>query len=408
MCIRDRYSEALTIISDKLNNNPPKRFKNDFLKLKGKLLIAEQQYEEAIDLYSGVLARSSNVLWAHWGLIRSEFNIGKWQQCQILLNNLISQSLTKDKAFEWLASLAMGREDYKEAEAYLANIKASDLSMQATRLKVLAYNMQDKKDCAEALLEKKFQRNLSVKDRMSDYAMELARFHIQMAESLVNENETDNQKVLQESQELRLSEARKFLSKAVKSRIDQQAEVQKDYMLALAYIIEGKNEMAKELLENTYSNLSLQNAKPATMIDAVKVWFGVGQHEKAKEILQDCDDYLLQQDNHIDRIICSELIGDIEESHQLQKERALQSNDKGTHLYQNNEISRAMQCFYKSYKMFPGIPAFALNLLQCMADKQQFEYKELVAVRIYKELMGVALSEKNQIRLEHIKVKMGF
>ncbi|MGB3724994.1 MAG: tetratricopeptide repeat protein [Glaciecola sp.] len=399
--------QALQLVTQKLEKNSNPRFTNDLLKLKGRLLLAEKQYSEAINLYSSVLKKSSNVLWAHWGLIKSEFFTGKWQQCQKMLNHLVSESLTKDKAYEWLATVAMGKKQYKDAEHLLNQIKESDLSIQATRLKVMCYKMLDKPDLAKALLEKKIQSNLTVKDRMVDYAMELARFHIHLAESLISEPDPHQMGNLQLEKEANLVAARKLIGKANRGSNDRQSELQKDYMLALAFLLEGDTPKAEKILQQAPPLQTLSTTKTATLLDAVKIWFGVGNAEKANEILMECDDALLEHESHIERLICTELISDIEQTHSLQKERALQSNDKGMKLYAGKEYADALICFYKAYTTLPGVPAFALNLLQCMADMQQYEYQGLEAETLFKELSCITLSDKNEIRLGHIQVKLG-
>ncbi|MDT0594438.1 response regulator [Glaciecola petra] len=401
--------QALNIITHMLKGNVNKRFKNDFLKMRGRLLMAEKQYPEAISLYSDVLKKSSNILWAHWGLIKSEFFTGRWQQCQKMLNHLISESLTKDKAFEWMASLSIGKKDYHEAARLLDNIKDSELSIQATRLKVFAYKMLDKSDLAQALLEKKVQNNLSVKDRMFDYALELARFHIQMAEHLVNSDDhvTLSQEDYEEQRLHKLIEARKLIGKANRGQADRQSETQKNYMLALAYTIEGDQERAEKLIHDTNSIGSLSKANTSTLIDAVKVWFGLGNSDKANEILAECDEQLLVQENHIERLICAELVSELEETYHIEKDRALAANDKGMKLYNAREYSDAIACFHKAYSTFPGVPAFSLNLLQCLGDLEQQEFKGLLVDHLLQELETVTLNEKNQKRLARIKVKLG-
>jgi response regulator of citrate/malate metabolism len=404
---QDKNDLALNILEDKINQNKNKRFNNDFYKIKGRLLLAQKRYEEAAQLYSGILAKSSNVLWAHWGLIKSEFFIGKWQKCESMLHHLISESLTKDKAFEWLASVSIGKKEYFHAESILDNVKDSDLSIQATRLKVLALNMQHKHDQAKQLLEKKIQSNLSVKDRMSEYSLELARFHIQMAESFVDKQAHDPQKCEEEKQ-YNLTSARKLIGKTHRPANDRQGDTQKDFLLALAHVIDGDNNKALKLIDQSGEDHKLSDAKADTMIDAVKVWFGVGQADKAKAILDECDNFLLNSDNHIDRSICAEQIEEVEESYALQKERALQSNERGMGLYLNKQHNEALQCFYKAYTMYPGIPAFALNLLQCLADLDQSEFQGLFAQSIFVDLQSVSLSDSNLERLQHIQEKFEF
>lgn len=398
---------ALNLLTQKIDSNVNKRFKNDFLKLQGRLLMSEKRFPEAIELYASILKKSSNVLWAHWGLIKSEFFTGKWHQCQKMLNHLVSESLTKDKAYEWLASVAIGKGEYREAEGHLNNIKDSDLSIQATRLKVLCYKMLEKHDLARGLLEKKIQSNLTVSDRMIDYAMELARFHIHMAESLQTEDSPKNQGLLQQEKQDNLLAARKLIGKANRVNSDRHGELQKDYMLALAFLLEGDKEKAEKIIRQAAPLETLSTSKTTTLLDAVKIWFGIGDKEKANEILMDCDDALLEHENHIERLICAELVSEIEVANDLQKDRALQSNDKGMKLYVGKEYADALVCFYKAYQTLPGVPAFSLNLLQCMADMGQFEYKGLEAEDLFKDLSSVTLSDKNQIRLDHIQVKLG-
>jgi CheY-like chemotaxis protein len=401
--------QALKLISNKIKHNHNRRFANDFLKLKGRLLLAEKQYPLATELYSEVLKKSSNVLWAHWGLIKSEFYTGQWEQCQAMLENLVAHSLTKDKAYEWLASVALGKQEFNQAQVILDNIKESELTIGATRLKVLALKMQKKHEDAQVLLEKKIQNNLTVKDRMSEYALELARFHIQMAESFVFDNLHIKEKLIQQqAKHISLKAARKLIGKARRSVNDRHSELQKDCMLALAYIVEGDNERAQKMMEKLGAVDHTPNLTIATMIDAAKVWFGIGQTEKANEILQECDDYLLYKSNHIDRFVCADIITGIEKTYHLEKERALHSNEKGTLLYREKEYIKALSYFYKAYKLFPSIPAFSLNLLQCMAETDHQEFQGVYAKSIFNELLCVSLSASNQIKLEHVKAKFAF
>ncbi len=403
---QEKYNQALGYINEKINNLKNKRFKNDCLKLKGRILMANKDYRDAGRLYASVLQKSSNVLWAHWGLIKSEFFNGNWEQCQSLLVGLLSQQLTKDKALEWLASVSIGQKKYQEAEAYLDSIKVNELSIQATRLKTLAYTMQGKNDEAKTLLERKLQSNMTVRDRMNDYALELARFHIQMADNLIKKLATDNKHEDKLLKDQSLQTARVLIGRASRNNRDQQQNTQKEYMLALAHLLDGETNRAKELIEQADSEANIIKAGPTTMIDAVRVFFGIGEEEKAKHILSQCDSILLKQDDHIEGFICNELIEEIELSHELKKERAMESNELGLKYYNTDDFSPALQCFYRSYTMFPGIPAFALNLLQCMAEVNQNHYKTLQAKTLFDELSTLSLSQKNQQRLAVIGDKL--
>lgn len=387
--------KALKFIEEQFRGVVTKRYESDFLKLKGRLLLQEKQYEQATKLYSSVLERSNAVLWAHWGLIKSEFFTGKWQHCKKMLDRLIDESLTKDKAYEWLASVEIGKRNYILAEQLLDNIKDSELTIQATRLKTLCYKMQDKTADALALLEKKVQSNLSVKERLVDYAMELARYHLHLAEQFTETQKTQS-----------VCAARVMLGKATHGISDRQSELQKDTMLALAFLLDDDKTRAERIIEEASQSHHLSKANVATMIDAVRVWFGLGQPEKARAILEECDDKLLEHENHIESLIAADLLANTEKALGIGKERALKINEKGMNEYNEHRFQNALNYFYRAHSMFPGVPAFALNLLQCLTDANQTEYKNVSIDLLIHELGSITLSDKNLRRMDNIKQKL--
>ncbi|MGQ8363882.1 response regulator [Glaciecola sp. 1036] len=388
-----RYAKALDYLADKLASGIDKRFKTDFLKLQGRILVEAQEYEVASELYAKVLDKSQNVIWAHWGLIKSNFFTGKWQNCKDMLDRLVEESLTKDKAYEWLASVEMGKQNYVKAEAYLDKIKESDLSIQATRLKTLCYESQGKSEEAVRLLERKVQSNLSIRERMVDYTMELARYHLHLAESFAETHQKN----------IELLQARKLIGRASRNIFDRHSEMQRDYMLALAHLMENDMSKAEKLMVANEQVHRVEDASIVTKIDAVKVWFGLGQKDKASDILESCDRALMQQVNHIDSIINNELIIAAEHSMGIEKERAVAINEQGMQHFQRNEQVKALQCFYRAYKIFPGVPAFSLNLLQSLYECDQDEYKGIGAEQLISSLSTLALNDRNQNRLQMLK-----
>lgn len=390
-----KNQEALKFVEHQFELGLPKRYESDFLKLKGRLLLLQKQYDKSTQLYSSVLERSSAVLWAHWGLIKSEFFTGRWQHCKKMLDRLIDQSLTKDKAYEWLASVEIGKQNYSLGEQLLDNIKDSELTIQATRLKTLCYKMQGKSDDALALLEKKVQSNLSVKERLVDYAMELARYHLHLAEQF-----TETQK----SQSV--SAAKVMLGKATHGITDRQSQLQKDTMLALAFLLDNDKPRAERIIEEASLSQQLSKASVSTMIDAVRVWFGLGHHDKAKAILEACDEKLLEHENHIESLIAADLLANTEKSLGIVRERALVINEKGMNEYKQHRFQNALNYFHRAYSMFPGVPAFSLNLLQCLTDANQAEYKNVSIDLLIQELGTISLSDKNLKRIDSIKQKL--
>jgi DNA-binding NarL/FixJ family response regulator len=390
----EQPSKALKFVDDSLQGSLSKRGRADFIKLKGRLLISEQRYTDAAALYRDILERSSNVLWAHWGLIKSEFLSGQWRHCQNMLDSLISDQLTKDKAYEGMACVEIGKENYDLAEKILDNIKENDLTIPATKLKVLAYKMQDRSEEAIKLLEKKRQSNFTVKERFDEYTIELARYHLQLAEnSAVHERAP------------KLHAAKCLIGNASRSILDNQAQHQRDFMLALASLLEGDKQKAERIiLDKTVGDA--KNAKLTTMVDAIKVWFGLGKEDKAREVWNEVDRKLSAKDDQIDQILAGSLMLETEKSLGLSEEKAKRVNDQGMVLYLGNQLNDAIELFYKARQLDSSVPAFTLNLLQCLSDIKKAEYKDQKTLVLVDELKDKRLSESNKKRYKLIRKKI--
>jgi DNA-binding NarL/FixJ family response regulator len=390
----EQPAKALKFVDDALQGGLSKRARADFIKLKGRLLISEQRYSDAVALYRDILERSSNVLWAHWGLIKSEFLSGQWRHCQNMLDSLISDQLTKDKAYEWMACVEIGKENYDLAGKILDNIKENDLTIPATKLKVLAYKMQGRSEEAIRLLEKKRQSNFTVKERFDEYTIELARYHLQLAEnSALNERAP------------KLHAAKCLIGNASRSILDNQTQHQRDFMLALASLLEGDKQKAERIILNKTVG-DAKNAKLTTMVDAIKVWFGLGKEDKAREVWNEVDRKLSAKDDQIDQILAGSLILETEKSLGLSEEKAKRVNDQGMVLYLGNQLNEAIELFYKARQLDASVPAFTLNLLQCLSDIKKAEYKNQKTLVLADELKDKRLSESNKKRYNLIRKKI--
>jgi DNA-binding NarL/FixJ family response regulator len=390
----EQPAKALKFVDDALQGSLSKRARADFIKLKGRLLISEQRYSDAVALYRDILERSSNVLWAHWGLIKSEFLSGQWRHCQNMLDSLISDQLTKDKAYEWMACVEIGKENYDLAGKILDNIKENDLTIPATKLKVLAYKMQGRSEEAVRLLEKKRQSNFTVKERFDEYTIELARYHLQLAEnSALNERAP------------KLHAAKCLIGNASRSILDNQTQHQRDFMLALASLLEGDKQKAERIILNKTVG-DAKNAKLTTMVDAIKVWFGLGKEDKAREVWNEVDRKLSAKDDQIDQILAGSLILETEKSLGLSEEKAKRVNDQGMVLYLGNQLNEAIELFYKARQLDASVPAFTLNLLQCLSDIKKAEYKNQKTLVLADELKDKRLSESNKKRYNLIRKKI--
>lgn len=383
---------AITLLRKKLREGVPPRLASDVGKLYAKLLFENEDILHAMRVYDDVLTRSDKVLWAQWGKIRCQYAAGLWPDCQDELSGMVTSTLARDSAFEWLASLSFEQKSYEQVETYLSQIKFSDLSLPAARLKSLAYQKQDKVVEAIDLLQKKRAMHRSAKDRFNDFTFELAEFYLLLAEEAPSTNREES-----------LSQARKLVGLAGRSQSDRQVLQKRDYLLAFSAILEGEDQKAAHFLESDYMDDYLRT-EPSMLVIAAKVHHGLGEEGKASQLLA-----LAKQKNAELQIISEQVANDDlifsgGERLGLNHDQAVMLNETGTQLFMNKQYLPAMKHFYDALNLSPETAAFGLNLLQCMIESDTAVYRKYGIRKLLRVIADMALSDSNHHRLTQLNL----
>ena len=383
---------AITLLRKKLREGVPPRLASDVGKLYAKLLFENEDILHAMRVYDDVLTRSDKVLWAQWGKIRCQYAAGLWPDCQDELSGMVTSTLARDSAFEWLASLSFEQKSYEQVETYLSQIKFSDLSLPAARLKSIAYQKQDKVVEAIDLLQKKRAMHRSAKDRFNDFTFELAEFYLLLAEEAPSTNREES-----------LSQARKLVGLAGRSQSDRQVLQKRDYLLAFSAILESEDQKAAHLLESDYMDDYLRT-EPSMLVIAAKVHHGLGEEGKASQLLA-----LAKQKNAELQIISEQVANDDlifsgGERLGLNHDQAVMLNETGTQLFMNKQYLPAMKHFYDALNLSPETAAFGLNLLQCMIESDTAVYRKYGIRKLLRVIADMALSDSNHHRLTQLNL----
>ena len=383
---------AITLLRKKLREGVPPRLASDVGKLYAKLLFENEDILHAMRVYDDVLTRSDKVLWAQWGKIRCQYAAGLWPDCQDELSGMVTSTLARDSAFEWLASLSFEQKSYEQVESYLSQIKFSDLSLPAARLKSLAYQKQDKVVEAIDLLQKKRAMHRSARDRFNDFTFELAEFYLLLAEEAPSTNREES-----------LSQARKLVGLAGRSQSDRQVLQKRDYLLAFSAILESEDQKAAHLLESDYMDDYLRT-EPSMLVIAAKVHHGLGEEGKASQLLA-----LAKQKNAELQIISEQVANDDlifsgGERLGLNHDQAVMLNETGTQLFMNKQYLPAMKHFYDALNLSPETAAFGLNLLQCMIESDTAVYRKYGIRKLLRVIADMALSDSNHHRLTQLNL----
>ena len=385
-----RLDRALSIVRAKISEGIPPRLVADIRKLYARLLVENGDLQRALSIYDDVLTRSDKVLWAQWGKVKCQYASGQWPYCKSHLSQMVNSSLARDKAFEWLASISFEQNAYDQVEKYLNEIKFSELSLPAAKLKTIAYHKQDRVIEAIDLLQKKRAMHRSAKDRFNDFTFELAEFYLFLAQESPETNRQES-----------LSQARKLVGIAGRSQGDPQTLQKRDYLLAFSAVLDGDLEKAAHLLENDYIDNYLRT-EPSILVIAAKVHHSLGDERKAGELLLMAKHKNAELQAISEQVMNDELIFSGGERLGLNHDQAVSINETGTQLFIEGLFNKAMGHFYDAFQLSPDTAAFGLNLLQCMIEADIGVYRKYNIRQLLDEITSLSMNDINKARLEQL------
>lgn len=372
-------------------NNPNKRLLSEVNKLHARVLMQAGFYAQARRIYDQVLAASDRVLWAQWGKIKCQYLEGQFSHCKSNLSQLVSGNLSRDKAFEWLASLSFLEQSYTQAEFYLNHINDSELSVPATKLKSMTYKKQNRVLEGIELLQKKREFNRSTRERFDEFTYELAEFYLSIAEqSPVNQREES------------LSQARKLIGIAGRGTADTLGAQKHDFLMAYAAVLDNDFKRARELVSQENME-QLSRADASTLICAAKVWKSLGEAEKAADYMDFVREKLSDFTAISDQVSNVQHMKESERQMGLADDRALALNDTGTKLFVAKDYNKAMAYFFDAYDLMPNTAAFALNLLNCLVDAKRHSFRTMTVKTLLEHLTSTPLEGNNLDRFNRLR-----
>ena len=388
---KNDLNAALRMLSRLSNNEVPQRLKSDVLKLHARLLLEFGDIVSASKMYDSVLMRSEKVLWAQWGKIRCQHAAGQWPQCRDTLSHLLGNMLARERAFEWLASMSFEQQAFAQTEQYLDNIKFSELSVPATRLKTQAFQQQHRTVEAIDLLQRKRAMHRSAKDRFNEFTFELAEFYLHIAEQSPATNREES-----------LSQARKLIGVAGRNQSDPQAIQKRDYLLAFSAVLENDLDKVKHLIGDDVNEQRFERADIPTLVIAAKVHFAAGDETKARELMEKAQQRNARSMNISEQVLNHQSIVGSGKKLGLAKDQAKKLNDQGTKHFLEKRYLSAMQYFYDAFELSDNITAFGLNLLQCMIESGTPQYRQFSIAKLIELLSPMPMSDSNHARLQQL------
>ena len=112
-----RYSDALTEINNTLDRGPGYEERIEALVLKGDILLSLGKYDESLSTYKIANGLNNNVFGVWYGIARSEYNLGNYQEAIEAINTALDISPTDKDANAFKSMLVSIGDDVRIDEA---------------------------------------------------------------------------------------------------------------------------------------------------------------------------------------------------------------------------------------------------------------------------------------------------
>lgn len=151
------------------------------LRYKGELLLAQQQFSAAKQLYTTIL-QQRDFSWAKLGLAASLVQLQQVEPAETLLNQLIEQEQTKPEALQWLCQLYLTQSKVTAAQSLLADLlRLQPNNVNGHCLLAVSYELAQDYDKACDYWQKLIQQYRFSGFDNADYYLQLSRLLINKA-----------------------------------------------------------------------------------------------------------------------------------------------------------------------------------------------------------------------------------
>ena len=359
------YDKALALIDQQLSQAELHKLFPLLLKLKGDILLQQQDYSTALTFFQAML-HIQPFSWARIGKVRCLIQQQQERQAFAELQQMLARSETRLFALDCLSELEFRQQHYQLAQQHIlaaADIAPRNLLRQQKLLQLSRLNHDYEMQYRAARDMVKFARH-SIHEHAELY-LNLARASIDFALSSEDSE-----------QQARLSRQANMSLNTVQRQFSQLnlAQPQQVLQARLLYLQDHK-EKARQLLTELTSEEQITSLEDA--LDKAKALHEVGLTEASKTLFAKISQYCRQQQP--EPVLQTYLT-------QEQQERAAMAhgprelNNNAVHLYQHGNWQEAFSAFMLAWQVMPKNAGIALNLWQtlltsprplCPAEQQQ-------------------------------------
>ena len=388
------YDLANQLLDKRIADNP--RNVNEFIKLKADLCLKAGAYDQAENIYSGVLMQRE-LAWARMGIGKAYYHNRRYSEAKAVFEGLIEANERFMAPYDWLAKTLLALDEAAEAQKVLETAAghSGKAVVRQRALGELALKNSDEKVAEKAFGQAIRMGKHSIYKHPSLYA-NLAR-----AKAVTTNGEV-GMKVLRDMQ------------KAFKG--DREADLYAAMTEAVIQEDMGNGQRARQCMINAhecYKELGTR-AAPDLALDMARTCNRMGETDRARELLQQA-----VKNNHSDELFLKEvgdtlshlglsddpqaMIGDI-------KKGIVRLNNRGVELARVGKLDEAMLLFEEAVEGMPGNKVVNLNaarIFMLYMQEHGIDNRRLEQVREYLErVRGMAPEDRTLHKMQRMFSKL--
>ncbi|MCY7295236.1 response regulator [Alteromonas sp. a30] len=363
------------------------------LKIKGELLLACDQPENARDFYYAIL-NVQDFSWAHLGLVKALLLLHEDEEAEKRLLRLAFKPETELLAYDLITQLNIKKQDFDtalESAVTAANVSPRNLRRHQQAIDLSRITADFKTQFEESKKIAKFAKD-SIHDKPENY-LNVVRAGIDYALT------TDA-----EESEVVAKQASVFLKQATSSASRDSFDAQITVAHARLMYLQDDKLSAMQLMEQLDSDY-WDDASMDDLLDHAKAFHELGLHSQSQSLMDEIERRCQEEDKQ------SELFLQYIQKEKKQRREITQSprdlNNSAVQHYQKGDLENALKTFRQAFTVMPKNASIALNLLQTIAIQAQEnaipDSSKAVIQHCFKTIAEGELSDEQQIRFEKIK-----
>ncbi|MCF2949965.1 response regulator [Paraglaciecola aquimarina] len=392
----NKYDKALSQVELFLATPKNAEFFPIALKIKGEMLAASGQFQQAKEFYQAIL-KVQTFTWAQLGLVNSYLRLDEDEQAEKLVLRLAFKADHQLAAYDLLTALQIKQNDFDTAlECVMMATEISPRSIRrhktAMNLSRITHDYETQFEAAKKIV--RFAKN-SIHDKPENY-LNVARAGIDYA---MTTDASDTDKLIKQAKEY----VRQFRQAFPKAEMDDQIQIINARLLYLDDEKTNALALLDQLDEGNWDNDSIDS-----LLDKAKIFHDLGLHERSQAMLEQIENRC-KVGSEQGEIFLHYIHQEKEEKSNI-KQSSKELNNSAVDYYQKGDVDNALEAFTKAFTLMPKNTSIALNLLQVIslkASKLGFsKTSKPLLKKCIKNIENSVLNEDQQERYHKIRITL--